>query len=276
MKIDKYEIKKFIGEGQFGIVYAGINIITNKKVAIKKCNKHLSNFKNEIKICNHLRNIKGVYRLHWFGTIDNYKYLVIDRLGPSLSHYLAIHKQFDQYSINYIAIKLITILEAIHLKGIIHRDIKLDNILVDYETKEEIYLIDFGLAKSIYNKSNTHIKQETNKSIVGTPNYISLWIHKGSNASRRDDIISIAYILEEIFTGYLEWYNENNKMVIKKETFKSKNNIINLFLNDVMTLNFYDKPNYSLLKSYFTNEIYIHNTLTWRKTKYNNKLLNEY
>ncbi len=276
MKIDKYKIEKQIGAGHFGNVYAGRNTITNKKVAIKRCNKNESSFKNEIQICNYLRNIKGIYRLHWFGTIDKYKYLVIDRLGPSLSHYLDIYKTFNQYSINYIAIKIITILESMHLKGIIHRDIKLDNILVDYETNKDIYLIDFGLAKSIYNKSNTHIKQETNKSIVGTPNYISLWIHKGSNASRRDDIISIAYILEEIFTGYLEWYNENNKMVIKKETFKSKNNIINLFLNDVMTLNFYDKPNYSLLKSYFTNEIYIHNTLTWRKTKYNNKLLNEY
>ncbi len=276
MKIDKYKIEKQIGAGHFGNVYAGRNTITNKKVAIKRCNKNESSFKNEIQICNYLRNIKGIYRLHWFGTIDKYKYLVIDRLGPSLSHYLDIYKTFNQYSINYIAIKIITILESMHLKGIIHRDIKLDNILVDYETNKDIYLIDFGLAKSIYNKSTTHIKQEMNKSIVGTPNYISIWIHQGSNASRRDDILSVVYILEELYSGYLEWYNEKIDIEKLKKNFKSKNNMINLFFNDAITLGFYDKPNYSLLKSYFFNDKYSNSSLTWCKTSFDTKLLNEY
>ena len=275
MQIDKYKIEKLIGEGSFGNVYAGKNIITNKKVAIKRCKKYMCSFKNEIKICSYLQNIKGIYRIHWFGTKENFRYLVIDRLGPSLSNYLQLYKKFNQYSINYIAIKLLTILELIHLKGIIHRDIKLDNILVDDKTHEEIYLIDFGLAKSIFNKSNTHIAQEINKSIVGTPNYISIWIHQGSNASRRDDIISIAYILEEIYSGYLEWYNEKINIEQKKEKFISKNNRINLFYNDIMTLGFYDKPNYSLYKSYFLNDKNSISTLTWCKTN-SNKLLKEY
>ena len=241
----KYKILEKIGSGSFGSVFKAINIINNKSVALKRVKKTEGSFKNEIKISNYLSNIKGIYKLHWYGTDSIYRYVVFDLLEDSLSSYLKKYKTFQLYTVKYLMKQLLEILMAVHNKYILHRDIKLDNLLMDKHS--QLHLIDYGLAK-IFRENGKHIDNKSNRSLVGTYNYMSINIHNKETSSRRDDLISIGYVMEQIIFGKLIWesMNETN-MILEKTRFKSKNIIVNKYLNYCYNLNFDEDPDYLFL-----------------------------
>ena len=130
---------------------------------------------------------------------------------PIYKHYL---KNVLKYTIT-----IIEVIEKIHEKGVIHRDIKPENFMIsqsriqdhedhedhqDDETLKKVNIIDFGLSR-IYIKDGTHIPNKQNSSIVGTMRYISTHIHEGNVYSRRDDIISILYVIIYLLKGKLPW-----------------------------------------------------------------------
>lgn len=80
-----------------------------------------------------------------------------------------------------------------HKCGLIHRDIKPDNICLssqeaEFKETSQIYLIDFGLAKAFENKDHVHIPFVEDKKVVGTANYVSFNTNMGYEQSRRDDM----------------------------------------------------------------------------------------
>ena len=97
--------------------------------------------------------------------------------------------------------------ESIHLQGIIHRDFKPDNLMFGLgEESSMLHLIDFGLSSSVINKSDgEHISPSACNSLVGTCRYMSINSHKGLSQSRRDDMISIGYVIINLFKGSLPW-----------------------------------------------------------------------
>lgn len=99
--------------------------------------------------------------------------------------------------------------EYIHARGIVHRDVKPDNfVLTEYDNQEceDITLIDFGLASSIYANGTEDLKEmKEGRRFVGTPAFGSLNVHKGLTYSRRDDLESLAYVAIELVTGTLPW-----------------------------------------------------------------------
>ena len=109
-------------------------------------------------------------------------------------------------------ITMVEIIEKIHEKGVIHRDIKPENFMIadsktqtqDHESTKKLNIIDFGLSR-IYIKDGAHIPNKLNSSIVGTMRYISTHIHEGNVYSRRDDIISILYVIIYLLKGRLPW-----------------------------------------------------------------------
>ena len=113
-------------------------------------------------------------------------------------------------------VSIVEIIEKIHEKGVIHRDIKPENFMIsqsriqDDQTDatnkviKKVNIIDFGLSR-IYMKDDAHIPNKPNTSIVGTMRYISTHIHEGNVYSRRDDIISILYVVIYLLKGKLPW-----------------------------------------------------------------------
>ena len=81
---NKYKIQKQIGEGMFGKIFLGKHNYNNEEVAIKIDKSIL--LKNEARIYRILSNISGIPRLRGFGMIENYNYMVIDKLGKSLEN----------------------------------------------------------------------------------------------------------------------------------------------------------------------------------------------
>jgi len=190
-------------------------------------------------------------------------------------------------------ISMVEIIEKIHEKGVIHRDIKPENFMIsetriqddheDHEDHEEhdqedqtnhvvkkVNIIDFGLSR-IYMKDDAHIPNKQGASIVGTMRYISTHIHEGNVYSRRDDIISILYVIIYLLKGKLPWCglktepgDKRTKAEIVYEV-KKRTPISNLcsglptiferMLTYAYKINFGEKPDYIYLKRLCKKEL---------------------
>jgi len=106
-----------------------------------------------------------------------------------------------------ISIQMVQLIEKVHEERIIHRDIKPDNFLIggNENTKDSVYIIDFGLAKCFRNSEGEHIPYKDGKNLTGTARYASIATHKGIEQSRRDDLETIGHVLLYLLKGTLPW-----------------------------------------------------------------------
>lgn len=102
---------------------------------------------------------------------------------------------------------MISRIEFLHSKHMVHRDVKPDNFLTGHGSRAStVYLIDFGLAKPYRDpKSLRHIPYLTGKGLSGTARYTSIATHMGIEQSRRDDLEGIGYCLMYFILGGLPW-----------------------------------------------------------------------
>ena len=268
----RYKIIKGLDEGAFGQVYLGLNIKNNEKVAIKleaRKNK-LCFLETEAYFLFILKGL-GIPKIEAFGHNQKYYILVETLLGKSLQYLFYEKKRFFSIKdVLMMGIQMVQRLKFIHSKYIIHRDIKPENFLIGYNDPYLIYLIDFGLSKK-YRSSRTgkHVKFSIPKRMTGTARYASLNSLKGYQASRRDDLESIAYILIFFMKGSLPWEKAESKKKGNKyrEIYKLKvlytpeklcenlPNEICEFLKYTRNLDFEQEPNYEYCCSLFKNAL---------------------
>ena len=209
---NKYKIIEKIGEGCFGSIYKGKNIRTNEEVAIKveSIDNDMKLLKNESIIYQYLSNTNGVPSIKWYGRDEENYYMVINLLGKSLQEIKNKHTIFSLKTTIQIGIKIISLLETIHEKGLLHRDVKPDNFLFALNNNKEIYIIDFGFCRSFINhETNKHISIKKTNNLIGTQTYASINAHDYIELSRRDDMESLFYMLIYFCCGTLEWQNVN-------------------------------------------------------------------
>lgn len=198
--------------GSFGQILRGNHGRTGANVAIKLERKDAITaglLKHECKILYYLtkdRDCENVPQVEWWSTIDldgiAYRALVIPLYDMTLAE--AIPR--GGIAIDWVR-EMIRILYQVHEAGIIHRDIKPQNFML--RSKGSIvYLIDFGLS-SVYvdEEFRGHLPPQPDQAhILGTPKYVSLHVHDGKDASRRDDLISVGYVwLFLLLGGKLPW-----------------------------------------------------------------------
>ena len=265
----KYKILDLLGKGSFGYVFKGKNIIDKQYCAIK-----IEDWKNKGNLLEseayYLFYLKGfgIPEVKSFGICGKYKVLVQTLLGSSLDDiFTRLYYKFTMKDICMIAIQIIERFEYIHSKFIIHRDIKPDNISVDYETNKILYLIDFGLSKK-YRSSRTgkHIKFSIPNRLTGTARYASKNALRGKEQSRRDDLEAFGYVLLYFARqGNLPWMGLKalNKLEKYRQIYFIKKKITpeNLcyglpeefcqYMKYVRGLIFEEQPNYRYLKELF-------------------------
>ena len=264
----KFRPIKHLCKGAFCDIYAGINILTKEKVAIKVEERYKMD-KNLETECYFLFSLKGlgIPKVISFGHNKEYDILVMPLLGKSLYEIQSTKNfNFEFKDICLMAIQIIERIQWVHSQKIIHRDIKPDNFLIGLDDPNIIYLIDFGLSKK-YRSSITgnHIKCTRIKKFVGSLRYASINALRLREQSRRDDLESIGYMLIYLIKGKLPWDNikiDNKRTSYLKFSQYKKNISPELLCNNlpeefldyikyVRNLNFEDEPDYNYLKSLF-------------------------
>ncbi|NP_001151462.2 Casein kinase 1-like protein 3 [Zea mays] len=206
----KFKLGRKIGCGSFGEIYLATHVDTYEIVAVKiesSKTKHPQLF-YEAKLYNTLQGGSGIANVKWCGVDGEENVLVIDLLGPSLEDlFCYCGRKFTLKTVLMLADQMITRIEFMHSKGYLHRDIKPDNFLMGLGRKaNQVYIIDFGLAKRYRDSTtNRHIPYRENKSLTGTARYASCNTHLGIEQSRRDDLVSLGYVLLYFLRGSLPW-----------------------------------------------------------------------
>lgn len=202
--LSNYEILEEIGKGNFGTVYKGINKETKEEVAIKFETKRTKLLKRETDIYLLLAKEEGFPRVKWYGTTETFYYMVTDLLGLPLTELKNRCDDIPLVILRRLGKKMVRLVEKVHKYDMLHRDIKPDNFLFDRINYDNLYLIDFGLAKTYKNTENKHIVEKESE-IVGTFPFISLNVHAKKLPSRRDDLESVIYILFYLILPASEW-----------------------------------------------------------------------
>lgn len=272
--INNYKITKFLGAGSFGNVYEATKSKSNLKCALKIPIKNdirdgTTSLLNEVEVYKTLScPEKGIANMKIEKdkkTGD--KFIVMDLLGKSLELVLTEKKKMSITEVAWRAIQMLDIIRYIHSFGYIHRDLKPDNFVVGYDNPDDLYCIDFGLAKQYVNpETNKHIPFNKSKRFVGTVRYASIGAHEGLELSRRDDLESIGYILVYLYKRKLPWQQIKEKdkklkyklihKMKKEETVESlckgMPREFVIYFNYIRTLAFDEKPHYTSLKNMFS------------------------
>ncbi|KAH8555266.1 kinase-like domain-containing protein [Umbelopsis sp. PMI_123] len=271
-----YRVGRRIGEGSFGIIYEGTNLLNNQPVAIKfePRKSDAPQLRDEYRTYKLLYDQPGIPSAYYFGQEGVHNILVIDLLGPSLEDIFdKCGRKFSVKTVAMLAKEMVTLVQTIHEKNLIYRDIKPDNFLLGRPgTKDanNIYIVDFGMAKQYRDpKTKQHIPYRERKSLSGTARYMSINTHLGREQSRRDDLEALCHVFMYFLRGQLPWQGlkaATNKQKYEKIGQKKQSTPIEelcngypeefgIYLKYVRKLAFDETPDYDFLRDLFDKAV---------------------
>lgn len=205
----EYVVKKKLGEGGMASVYLAVQEKLNREVAIKvldplllKDKQILKRFKKEAQTAVKLTH-PYIITIYDVGQEENSHYIVMEYLEKTLRQQIKSQGKLPPQEALDIIKKIAAALSYAHGKGIIHRDIKPDNIMFRKGRKEPV-LVDFGIARVL--DLNTKLTMTGIR--VGTPHYMSPEQCKGEKIDGRSDIYSLGVVLFELLTGSVPYKSE--------------------------------------------------------------------
>jgi eukaryotic-like serine/threonine-protein kinase len=199
----RYRVRKLLGIGGMGAVYRVRDDELERDVALKLIRSDigenpeaLERFRREIQLSSKVTH-KNVLRVYDLGASEGIRYLTMQFVeGEDLSTTLKRTGRLPTSRLIHIFRQILEGLFAAHEQGVIHRDLKPQNIMLD--ASDNVFVTDFGLAKSLEQSGMTQTGV-----IVGTPYYMSPEQVKGTPIDHRSDIYSVGVILYQMSTGQL-------------------------------------------------------------------------
>lgn len=197
----RYSLLDEIGRGAMGVVYRAEDRELDEIVALKllKINRidasHLDQLKREIKLARRITH-PNVLRTYDFGMADDLPFISMEYVnGLTLRQLLSRRGRLPYGAALRIARQLAAGLNAVHEVGVLHRDIKPGNIMV--EPRGNAKLMDFGIARPALER----LSPTDYDTITGTPEYLSPEQLQGKPPSVRSDLYALGVVFEEMFTG---------------------------------------------------------------------------
>ncbi len=212
----RYHIESLLGQGGMGRVYKARDKTLDRTVAIKVIRQGtvgeagaLQRFKQELLLASKVSH-KNVLRIHDMGEVGPVKFISMAYVeGPDLYHVLRDNPKLPFERAFSFSRQLAEALAAAHGEGVIHRDLKPQNILVDKD--DHIYVSDFGLAKSFEDDS---VGMTRSGAFIGTPRYMSPEQVEGNPADQRSDLYAYGLILYEMVAGNVPFTGETTLKVM--------------------------------------------------------------
>lgn len=224
LKIDevlssRYEILDLLGQGGMGAVYKAHDRILDEIVALKVLRFDLRGtpqwarrFQFEIKLARKVTH-RNVCRVHEYGEDGGRCYVSMEFVdGVDLRRRISEMGPLPRDEAFEVALQVSKGLQAIHDVGIVHRDLKTSNMMLD--SRGLVRLIDFGIAKRWMADGKT--EDTVAGEIIGTPEYMSPEQARGERVDFRSDIYALGIVLFELFTGRVPFRGETPVLTILK------------------------------------------------------------
>src|SRR6202451_4029067 len=197
----RYEIVEILGQGGMGAVYKATDRELNRTVAVKVIRPDLARdqaivdrFKQELLLAHQVTH-RNVIRIYDLSESDGMKFITMEYVeGENLLTLIHQKKKFSPEEAVEIMQQVCRALEAAHSVGVIHRDLKPQNVMRDNTGR--ILVMDFGLARTLEGDGMTQ-----SGALVGTMEYMSPEQALGKPLDQRSDIFSLGLILYELLTG---------------------------------------------------------------------------
>ncbi|MBK6689202.1 MAG: serine/threonine protein kinase [Deltaproteobacteria bacterium] len=223
-QIGGYQLQQVLGQGGMGCVFLATHTRLGRKTALKMLapelvaqEEYVSRFLSEAKIVNDVRhpNIVDIYDFIELESPRRVAYVMELIEGGSLSALLRQQRLSLRQAVN-VSLQLASALEAVHSVGVVHRDLKPDNVLVvadpstDLSQVPSVKVLDFGIAKS----ANADVAHKTiTGSMLGTPSYMAPEQIAAQPVSAATDVYALGEIFYEMVSGIRLFKGEPMKLL---------------------------------------------------------------
>ena len=262
----KYKAIKKLGEGSFGKVYKAEYNGDNYAIKMENKSKEQGLLELEATIMSYLKG-PNIPFIKSYGYSGDFNVLVMQLLDKSLEDLINKYNTFSIKTVAILGYQMVNILQYIHDRHIIHRDIKPDNFVMGaQEDNAKLYILDFGLAKK-YRSSRTLVQYPyvKKKKLTGTARYASIHALEAYEQSRRDDLESVGYVLMYFLRGNLPWQGlkvrskeDRYKKILEKKKETSSQDLCKDFPHEFLeyvdyskNLEYEENPDYDFLRQKF-------------------------
>jgi len=205
----RYKVGEIIDSGGMATVYKGIDTLLSREIAIKVVHPHLIHkdetiirFNNEAQAIASLSH-ENIVKIYDFGEQKDAKYIIMEYIeGKTLDQILQDYFWLPNLICVEILMQIFSGISEAHRKGIIHRDIKPGNIMID--TSGTVKIMDFGIAYLAHQESIT-----LTGTFVGSPNYISPEQARGVKVSGKTDVFSTGAVAYQCMTGSVPFFADS-------------------------------------------------------------------
>jgi serine/threonine protein kinase len=213
----RYEIVQMLGEGGMGSVYKAKDMELERFVALKVIRPEfaeheevLRRFKQELILARKITH-KNVIRIFDLGELDGLKFITMEFIEGQYLSSLAKEKLPYEKSVD-IMYQVCTALDAAHSEGVVHRDLKPQNVMVDKSGRAIV--MDFGIARTMElggGMTNTG-------ALIGTPDYMSPEQVMGEHVDARSDLFTVGIMLYQLLVGQLPFKADTVQSAMFKRT----------------------------------------------------------
>ncbi len=206
---DRYRLGRLIGRGGMGAVYEATQLDLGRRVAVKVLEgehrapslEALARFRREAQAAARIQH-PNIVQINDFQEASHPPFLVMEYLeGESLASLLEREGPLSGGRVAYIAWQVLSALSAAHREGLVHRDIKPDNVfLTDFASVADVVkLLDFGIAKLVGESGCTSLTSKG--AVIGTPAYMAPEQVRGLDVDARTDIYAVGAFMYDALTG---------------------------------------------------------------------------
>src|SRR6266568_4279654 len=215
---DRYEILQLLGQGGMGAVYKARDVELERTVALKLIRPDLAShpevlrrFKQELILARDVTH-RNVVRIYDLGQASGVRYITMEYVeGRDLRALLNEKGKLTPEEAVPIFLQIAAALEAAHHAGVVHRDLKPQNVMVDQDGR--VYVMDFGVAGSLETPGMTQTG-----ALMGTPEYMSPEQAKGMKVDARSDLFSMGIIFYEMLSGVSPFKADTTMATMFKRT----------------------------------------------------------